>query len=153
MIYYFRTEQFLPTDIETAWQFFASAKNLAVITPPELDFKVLTQLDDKEIYEGMLIDYKLRPLWGIPLRWQTEISRVKRGVSFTDRQSKGPYSIWEHTHTFMPQKDGVLMKDEVKYKIPFGFIGSMMHTLIISRKVAGIFSYRRDILKKMFVRK
>jgi len=72
-IYYYKTEQFLSTDMNTAWNFFSSARNLAIITPPELDFNVLTQLDDKDIYQGMLIDYTVRPLFGIPLHWQTEI--------------------------------------------------------------------------------
>ena len=71
--YYYKAEQFLPTDIQTAWDFFSSAKNLAVITPPELDFKILTDLGDKGIYEGMIIDYTVKPVLGIPLHWKTEI--------------------------------------------------------------------------------
>jgi hypothetical protein len=51
MIYYFKTEHLLPISIEMAWSFFSSAKNLALITPPEMEFKILTKLDDKEIYE------------------------------------------------------------------------------------------------------
>lgn len=153
MVYCYSTEQFLPIDIGTAWDFFSSAKNLALITPPELDFKVLSQLDDREIYEGMLIDYKVRPLWGIRLHWRTEISKVDRRVSFTDRQLKGPYSLWVHTHIFIPQENGVLMKDEVKYKLPLGIIGRILHTLVVRKKVAAIFTYRRAVLKKMFVRK
>ncbi len=56
-VYYFKSEQFLPIDINKAWNFFSSPKNLALITPPELDFNILTKLDGKEIYEGMIIDY------------------------------------------------------------------------------------------------
>src|SRR3569623_1118972 len=97
-IYYYRTFQFLPTDINTAWDFFSSAKNLARITPPELDFKILTDLGEKDIYRGMLIDYTLKPLFGIRLHWQTEIWKLKKPRMFIARQLKGPYKIWEHTH-------------------------------------------------------
>jgi ligand-binding SRPBCC domain-containing protein len=150
MMYHYRTAQFLPISVEEAWRFFSSAKNLAVITPPELDFRILTELDDREIYEGMLINYKVRPLFGIPLSWQTQIAKVDPGVSFMDRQIKGPYKVWEHTHTFIPQDNGLLMKDEVAYELPFGVIGRATHALIVKKKVEDIFSFRRQVLKNMF---
>ena len=113
MIYYFKTEHLLPVSIDEAWDFFSSAKNLARITPPEMDFKILSTLDEKEIYEGMIIDYIVRPVFGIPLKWQTEIINVNKPHSFADRQLKGPYKIWEHTHTFLEVDGGVLMHDVV----------------------------------------
>jgi ligand-binding SRPBCC domain-containing protein len=44
----------------------------------------------------------------------------------------------------------VLMKDRVKYKLPFGLIGQIAHFLFIKRKVENIFIYRKEILKKIF---
>lgn len=148
--FYFQTEQFLPVAINKAWDFFSSAKNLARITPPEMDFKILTALDDREVYEGMLIDYTVRPLLGFPVRWQTEICKVEKPSFFTDRQLKGPYRLWEHTHTFIEQENGVLIKDEVKYQLPFGIIGSIFHSLIVRKKIENIFSYRKVVLDKLF---
>lgn len=147
----YSTEQLLPIDIHTAWAFFSSPKNLAVITPAELDFKILTDLGDNEIYDGMIIDYKVKPLLGIPLHWQTEICQVKKDVSFTDRQVKGPYKIWEHTHTFIEMSDGIIMKDEVNYQLPFGVIGDIMHSLVVKNKIKHIFDYRRQVLHKLFI--
>lgn len=149
-IYYYKTEQLLPTDMNTAWDFFSSAKNLARITPPELDFNILTQLDNKDIYQGMLIDYTVRPLFGIPLHWQTEIWKINKPEMFTDKQLKGPYKIWEHTHEFVQKGKCVLMKDEVKYVLPFGFLGTMVHSLVVRKKIERIFSYRKEILNKIF---
>jgi ligand-binding SRPBCC domain-containing protein len=149
-IYYYKTEQFLSTDMNTAWNFFSSARNLATITPPELDFNILTQLDDKDIYQGMLIDYTVKPLFGIPLHWQTEIWKIKKPEMFTDKQLKGPYKTWEHTHRFFQKEKGVLMKDEVKYVLPFGIIGKLVHSLIVRKKIERIFNYRKDILNKIF---
>lgn len=147
----YNTEQFLPITINEAWDFFSSAKNLALITPPDLNFKILTPLNGKEIFEGMLIDYTLRPLFGIPVSWQTVIHEVSKPFIFTDRQLKGPYHTWEHTHRFIEKENGVLMKDELKYQLPFGFIGNIAHSLFVRKKIETIFDYRRQILHKLFV--
>ena len=148
--FYYRTEQFLPVDLNTAWDFFSSAKNLALITPPELDFKILTDLNGQEIHEGMLIDYTVRPLFGIPLRWQTEICKVEKPYLFTDRQLKGPYKMWEHTHSYEKVDNGILMKDEVKYQLPMGFLGDLVNSVIVKKKVEEIFTFRKQVLETMF---
>jgi ligand-binding SRPBCC domain-containing protein len=150
MIYYFKTEHLLPISIEMAWSFFSSAKNLALITPPEMEFKILTKLDDKEIYEGLLIDYTVKPVLGIPLNWQTEIFKVDKPHSFADRQLKGPYKIWEHTHTFIQKENGTLMIDELKYQIPLGILGDLAHSIFVKKKVTEIFKFRERALEKIF---
>lgn len=150
MIYHLRTEHLLPVSIEIAWKFFSSANNLAMITPPEMDFKILTKLEDKEIYEGLLIDYIVKPVFGIPLNWQTEIFKVDKPHSFADRQLKGPYKIWEHTHTFIQKENGTLMIDEVKYKIPLGILGQLAHAMFVKVKVAEIFKFREKALENIF---
>jgi ligand-binding SRPBCC domain-containing protein len=146
----YQTEQFLNIDVHTAWHFFSSAGNLGLITPPELDFKILTDLNGEEIYEGMLINYTVKPFMGIPLNWATEISKVQKPFFFTDRQLKGPYKVWEHTHSYKPVNGGVLMRDEVKYQLPFGFIGDLVHSLMVRKKIENIFSFRRKVLESMF---
>jgi len=151
MIFTFNSEHFMPLGIDQAWDFFSSAGNLARITPPEMNFIILTNLDNKEVYEGMLIDYTVKPLFGIPLRWQTEIYKVNKPESFSDRQLKGPYRIWEHTHTFIQKENGVLMKDEVRYQLPFGIIGRLAHAIFIKKKIKSIFSFREKALNKIFM--
>lgn len=146
----YSTEQILSTDIDTAWNFFSSAKNLSVITPPELGFKILTNLDGKDISEGMLIDYTVKPLFGIKLKWKTEIIKVNKPKSFVDRQLKGPYKMWQHSHTFSQIKEGILIHDEVKYQIPYGIFGEIANWLIVKRKIENIFSFRRETLVKIF---
>lgn len=150
MIYQLETEHFLPISINQAWDFFSSAKNLALITPPEMDFKIKTHLDNSEIYEGMLINYTVKPLLSIPIGWETEIFNVNKPYKFSDRQLKGPYKMWEHTHIFVEKDSGVLMTDEVNYQIPFGVLGSFAHALFIKKKVENIFTYREQALNRIF---
>jgi len=143
-------EQFLPISVEEAWKFFSDAKNLAKITPPELGFVILTNLKEEPVYSGMKIDYTVRPLLGVPMRWTTEITGVNAPFVFTDRQLRGPYALWEHTHTFIAVPGGVKMTDEVKYALPLGFLGTMMHGLIVEKKLEQIFQFRGSVLKKLF---
>ena len=130
--------------------FFSSPKNLAAITPDELDFKILSTLDNEEIFEGMKIDYIVKPVLKVPVHWQTEIIKVNRGLSFTDTQLKGPYKIWEHTHIFKAVTGGVLMNDIIHYQLPFGIIGNIAHGLFVRKKIENIFTYRKNILEKIF---
>ncbi|OQP46887.1 hypothetical protein A4H97_05030 [Niastella yeongjuensis] len=150
-VYYLKAEQLLPVDLQTAWAFFSSPNNLALITPPEMGFITLTPITEgQEIYTGMLIDYKVKPLFGIPLHWQTRIREVQKPHLFTDIQLKGPYRLWEHTHTFTQTDKGVLMKDEVKYELPFGPIGSVANSLLVRKKLENLFRYRKAAIERIF---
>lgn len=150
MIYQIHRTQQLNCDINIAWKFFSSPHNLSHITPKDMKFIVLTDLPDESIYEGMIIDYKVAPFFGIQLNWRTKITQVNHQKSFTDFQQKGPYKLWEHFHEFIPNDQGVLMKDTVNYELPFGIIGNITHALIVKKKINHIFDYRYNVLKNVF---
>src|SRR4051812_31532887 len=99
MIHQFQATQIVPASIEQCWKFFSDPRNLAKITPAALDFKILTELPDQMV-EGMKIEYRVRPLLGIPMRWISEITRVEPMRSFVDEQRAGPYKSWHHEHQF-----------------------------------------------------
>ncbi len=143
-------EQQLNCDIETAWKFFSAANNLSKITPKEMNFIVLTQFENDEIYEGMMIDYFVSPLFGIKMKWKTEITQVDFHKSFTDFQKKGPYKLWHHHHEFIQNEKGILMKDTVDYELPLGFLGEIAHSLMVKKKVQDIFDYRYKVLEERF---
>ncbi len=126
-------EQQLHCDIETAWRFFSSPVNLSKITPEDMGFTVLSAYHNKQIFEGMIIDYTVSPLLKIPLKWRTRISQLELNKNFTDFQEKGPYKYWNHFHEFIPNKDGVLMKDTVDYELPFGILGNIVHWVIVKK--------------------
>lgn len=150
MKYRLYREQQLNCDIETAWKFFSSANNLSEITPKDMNFVVRSKFENDEIYKGMIIDYYVSPLLGIPLGWQTEIVQVDFQRSFTDFQKKGPYKLWNHHHEFITNEKGVLMKDTVDYELPFGFLGDWVHQLLVKKKLKRIFDYRYDYLEQKF---
>jgi ligand-binding SRPBCC domain-containing protein len=153
MIYTISRQQQLNCDLGVAWNFFTSPHNLARITPTDMRFKVLSDVSDYAIYQGMIIDYKVAPLFGISVHWRTEITQVQERKSFTDVQLSGPYKLWRHVHEFIPNDLGVMVKDTVDYKLPWGILGRLVHGLIVKRKLNYIFNYRHDVLERMYQRK
>jgi ligand-binding SRPBCC domain-containing protein len=102
----------------------------------------ITDFDNKSMYAGQIIQYKVSPLAGLKLSWTTEITFVKENSYFIDEQRFGPYTLWHHKHFFEPTENGTKMTDLVHYALPLGFIGRIMNTLVVKNKLKEIFDYR-----------
>lgn len=148
--YQFQKEQFIKASIEDIWDFISSPQNLKRITPPSMGFDIRTPNLPKKVYEGMIISYRVRPLWGISTNWVTEITHIRDKSYFVDEQRVGPYKLWHHQHIIMPRKNGVLMKDIVSYQPPFGLLGNVANALLIKNKLNEIFDFRTKELEKIF---
>jgi ligand-binding SRPBCC domain-containing protein len=98
---------------------------------------------------GTLIDYSLR-IHGIPVHWKTEIQVWEPPHKFVDRQLKGPYKLWHHTHTFQAENGGTRLRDVVRYQLPFGPLGDLVNTLKVRRDVETIFAYRHKVIEQKF---
>ncbi|SMC66168.1 SRPBCC family protein [Moheibacter sediminis] len=151
MKYQLKRTQQLYTDLKSAWDFFSLAHNLSKITPKDMNFRVMSDVGEIPIYEGMTIDYKVSPLLGISMNWQTEIIKVEHQKLFVDFQKKGPYKIWHHLHEFEENENGVLMTDTVDYELPFGMFGNWVNHLIVRKKLDKIFKYRKKVLDEKWV--
>ena len=135
----------LPRARDEVFAFFSDAFQLEQITPDWLNFSILTP-GPIELQRGSLLDYRIR-LHGIPIGWQTEISSWEPPYSFTDRQVRGPYRLWEHLHTFQAIEGGTLTVDSVRYK---ALGGCLANWLIVEKDLRRIFEYRRRRMLELF---
>lgn len=131
--------QVVPVDIEAAFAFFADARNLEAITPPWLGFRILSA--PRTLAKGSLLVYRLR-LFGLPLRWQTEIVGWQPPFGFTDVQLSGPYRWWEHSHRLRPVEGGTEIYDHVAFRLPYEPLASLFAPVTVSPWLTAIFDYR-----------
>jgi ligand-binding SRPBCC domain-containing protein len=147
-IYQLERCQIVPMSLPDCWRFFSEPRNLEKITPPALNFTVKSALPP-EIYPGVLIEYTVAPLLGIPLTWLSEIVQVDAPHRFVDEQRVGPYRLWHHEHFFRAVAEGETeVRDLVTYVPPLGPLGAILNRLIIRPQLERILDYRRDHLPR-----
>ena len=92
------------------------------------------------------IDYRLR-VRGLPIRWQSEITVWEPPVRFVDQQTRGPYQVWIHEHTFSEHEGGTIAGDNVVYAVPGG---KLVQKLLVAPDLDRIFHYRHEVLRNIF---
>jgi len=139
-IHRIQQSQFLPLTLDEAWLFFATPKNLEAMTPPFLNFRILSDVPDV-VHSGLMIEYRIRAVFGIPMRWLTEIKHVEKRTRFVDEQRIGPFPFWYHEHRFEAVEGGMM---------PWGILGRFIHWIFIRGRLLEIFRFRKSFLSQRF---
>lgn len=135
--------QVVPVALEEAFAFFADARNLERITPPWLRFEIVEAPDRLE--RGARLRYRLK-LFGIPIRWRTEIVSWDPPHGFVDVQRRGPFLLWEHAHGLRPAEGGTEIRDRVRYRLFLGPLGALVRRFLVRGWLEGIFDYRARVV-------
>jgi uncharacterized protein (TIGR01777 family) len=140
-------EQWVPVPPEGAFSFCANTGNLETLAPPQIRFRLLRVSADP-LADGTTLDYRLR-LHGIAFHWQSEIYDWHPGIRFSDRQSRGPYTFWRHSHEFHEKNGGTVIRDRAHYKVPLGAPGDFLAHPLVRADLEKIFAYRRERIAQL----
>lgn len=146
----YEARQEVNAPLEEVWDFISSPANLKLITPEHMGFDIITPGLPGKMYEGMMVEYRVRALPFLPTRWLTEITHIRELEFFVDEQRSGPYKLWHHEHHLKPTGSGVLMTDIIHYIPPMGAIGWLANKLFIAGEIGKIFKYREAAVNKRF---
>lgn len=144
----FTAEVRVAQPLDVVFPFFADARNLNELTPPWLNFHVITA-GAVTMKAGAVIEYGLR-VHGLPLRWRTLIAAWEPPHRFVDEQLRGPYRQWIHEHTFESDGSGTIMRDRVTYAVPGWIIEPLINRLLVRPDIEKIFAWRTERVRALF---
>jgi len=147
-VHVLKRTQVVDRPLPEVFAFFERPENLSVITPPSMAFEILTPAP-MVMQTGAVIDYTVR-IFGVRRHWRTLITFYDPPHRFVDVQLKGPYLFWHHEHTFQDEAGRTLITDEVRYVLPMGWTGVLVHRLFVKRRLAAIFDHRERTIRHMF---
>ena len=142
----------MSASVEEVFDFFAEARNLELITPSFLRFRILTP--NPTVRAGALLDYSLK-LHGWPVRWRTRIEVFDPPSRFTDLQLSGPYRYWHHLHEFHQCDEGTQILDIVHYELPIRKNSLFLRVAesLVKRDLRTIFDYREIKVEDIFTKR
>lgn len=145
-IYQLRRRQRLAINLHDAWAFFSSPHNLNQITPDFFHVDITSPVPE-DIYAGLLISYRMRAVFGVPMAWLSEVCHCDKPRRFIYQQRVGPFKFWSHEVALTECVGGVELEDIMFYTMPLGWLGQWLHRILIGPKLQKIFDTRRDYLQ------
>ena len=150
MPYHAEFEQWIPTPLEKAFEFFADPTNLPRIMPEWMRVKIeeIRVIAPRGFSsarfagEGTRFLASYRPLPFLPMRIRSEAQIVGFGLNefFVDVQTTGPFRSWHHRHEFrLENREGVSgtrLRDRIEYEVGFEPIGRVVNALFIAPQTA-----------------
>jgi len=141
-------EQLVNATLTDAWDLLKNPANLNLITPEDLQFKIISPVP-REMFDGLIVEYRIQIPWFGERCWVAEIKHIRERHSFVDEQRLGPYRFWYHYHQIEEVNGGLKLTDRVYYEVPYGVFGRILHCGIIRKTLERIFDYRSEKLAEL----
>jgi len=145
-IYQLYRQQPLNLTRQEAWDFLSSPYHLNEVTPDFFNVEIISSVPDS-IYAGLMISYRMKAVFGMPMAWLSEVSHCDVPKRFIYQQRVGPFKFLSHEVRLTETEGGVVLEDILFYAMPLGWFGQLTHTLLIGDKLKRIFDTRRDYLQ------
>ena len=132
---------------EAVFQFHERPDALPLLIPPWE--KVTVEVPPTSLAKGtqVILVNRMGPL---KLRWVAEHTAYDPPRMFMDVQKSGPFHKWEHKHLVLADGvSGAILRDEVTYELPMGFLGRIFGGWFARSKIEKMFDYRHAVTKRV----
>jgi ligand-binding SRPBCC domain-containing protein len=131
---------------QRVFEFHEQPNVLTLLTPPTESAHVIQSAKISEVGTQAIIETRI--LGPIKVKWIAEHTLYDPPHMFEDVQIKGPFRSWRHRHIVKPASDGAILRDEIDYEPPFGFMGRLMAPIVIEKRLQKLFDYRHEVTRQ-----
>lgn len=136
----FETE--VDAGLEEVFSFVSDPRNLPSVYPPELKPRIISC--PQKIETGSEFSFITRIL-NQEIQWRSRITEFREPNSFTDEAISSPFKRWVHRHTFETNGEKTVMRDDIEFIAPLGFIGEVF----AKKFVIEVMEYRNKAIRKI----
>ena len=135
---------------KVVWEWHTRDGAFDRLAPPWETIETISAPPDLSPGGTRVMKMKMGP---IKMKWVAEHTDMIEEELFADRMVRGPFKRWWHTHRFIKEKSDVtVIRDEVSYVIPMGFLGRLFGGRYVRKNIENMFtsrsiSLRRDIMR------
>lgn len=97
---------------------------------------------------GDLVIFEARHL-GIRQRLHARVVRMEPPHLFADEMIRGAFESLHHLHEFLPEGNGTLMRDTLRWQAPWGLLGKLADVLVLHRHLKRFLERKNAALKAL----
>jgi ligand-binding SRPBCC domain-containing protein len=142
----FVKESLIRASPERVFAFHELPNALSLLLPPWESARVIQAAKISEV--GAKAIMETRVLGPFTARWIAQHTVYDPPHLFEDVQVKGPFRSWRHRHIIEPDPAGAILRDEITYEAPFGFLGRAFAPGLIQPRLQKLFNYRHEVTRE-----
>ena len=142
----FVKESVMRASPERVFAFHEQPDVLNLLLPPWESARVIQTAKISEVGTNAIIETRI--LGPIKTRWVAQHTLYDPPHVFEDVQMKGPFRSWRHRHIVEAHAEGAILRDEIDYEPPLGFLGRALAPLLVERRLQKLFDYRHEVTRR-----
>lgn len=142
----FIKESLIRATPERVFEFHERADVLNLLLPPWESAQVIQAARISDVGSEAIIETKV--FGPIKVRWIARHTAYDPPRMFEDVQIKGPFQSWRHRHIVKTDPAGAILRDEIDYEPPLGFLGRAFAPRIVQQRLQKLFDYRHEVTRK-----
>ena len=131
---------------ERVFEFHEQPNALSLLTPPWEQARVIRPANISDVGSRAVVEMDVFGLF--TKKWVAEHTVYNPPNLFEDIQIEGPFKSWRHRHIVEPHPDGAVLRDEITYEPPLGFLGRLISPLLVERRLEKVFNYRHEVTRR-----
>lgn len=142
----FTKESIIKAAPERVFAFHELPDAINRLTPPWENARVIQAAPNLKVGSRAIIAVRLFGLF--EKQWIAEHTKYESPKEFEDVQISGPFKSWRHRHIVSPHREGAILRDEIEFEPPLGFLGRLAAPFAVLPKLEKMFQYRHEVTRK-----